>query len=51
MKITLRDFRGREKKKNDNFDFMGDEYTIKYVPCWATKLYKLISWATKILRN
>ena len=51
MKIKLKDFRGREKRKKENLDFMGHEYTTKYVPCWASKLYTLISWAMKILRN
>ena len=52
MKMALRDFRGSEKwEKIIKLDFMGREYTIKYVPCWAMKPYALISWATKILRN
>ena len=37
--------------RNDNFNFMGHECTIKYVTCWAMKPYTLISWAMKILRN
>ena len=38
-------------KNIDNIDFIGNEYTIKYVPCWAMKPYTMISWAMKILRN
>ena len=41
MKITLKRFQGSWKMKNDNFDFMGHEYTIKYASCRAMKPYTM----------
>ena len=30
--------------RNNNLDFMGSEYTIKYVPCWAMQPYTCIDF-------